>query len=193
MTRTIAFLQPGWAEWEAGSVLPLLKMFCGADVKIVTPDGGPVTSIGGIRACADAAFADLSPSDADVFVAIGSDAWVDYRENAYFDLLRRALDQGAVVGAICAATVGAARAGLFATRAHTSNGRDRLVGQAPGYPGSALYRDVGHAVSDDRLVTAPGSAPNTFASAILRQIRPDAERAIAENEGVMRREWSVVA
>jgi putative intracellular protease/amidase len=190
MTKTIAFFQPGWAEWEAGSVLPLLKLFFKADVSIVTPDGAPVTSIGGIRASADGAFADVAPDDADVFIAIGSDAWAGYHDDRYFDLLRNALERGRLVGLICAATIGAARAGIFSSRAHTSNGREWLQQHVPDYAGAALYEDKAHAVSDDLLVTAPGSAPNTFASAILRLVSPEAAQAIAENETRMRREWS---
>ena len=45
-------------------------------------------------------------------------------------------------------------------------------------------------MSDVRIVTVPGSAPNTFALAILRLVRPEAARAIAENEKLMRREWA---
>ncbi|HEX4742160.1 MAG TPA: DJ-1/PfpI family protein [Caulobacteraceae bacterium] len=189
MTKVIAFFQPRWAEWEAGSVLPLLKLFFKADVNIVTPDGAPVTSIGGIRAGADGAFTDVAPDDADVFIAIGSDAWINYHDDRYFEVLRNALERGRVVGTICAATIGAARAGVFNSRSHTSNGRGWLQQHVPDYAGAALYEDVAHAVSDDRLVTAPGSAPNTFASEILRQIRPEAAQAIAENEALMRREW----
>jgi putative intracellular protease/amidase len=190
MTKTIAFFQPGWADWEAGSVLPLLKLFCKADVSVVTPDGAPVTSIGGVRAAADGAFADVAADDADVFVAIGSDAWINYHDEQYFEVLRHALERGRVVGAICAATIGAARAGLFNSRSHTSNGREWLQRHVPDYAGAALYEDTARAVSNDRLVTAPGSAPNTFAASILRLIRPEAEQAIAENEALMRREWS---
>ncbi len=190
MTKVIVFLQPGWAEWEAGAVLPLLKLFCRAEMRVVTPDGGPAASISGIRATSDGAFAEVGPDEADVFIAIGSDAWPSFRDDRYLDLLRGALDRGRVLGAICAATIGPARAGLFRSRAHTSNGRDWLRQQAPDYAGAALYRDTPSAVSDDRLVTAPGSAPNTFASAILRLIRPEAAQTIVDNEALMQREWS---
>lgn len=41
-------------------------------------------------------------------------------------LLRAAWEHGAVVGAICAGTIAAARAGLLDGRPHTSNGLDFL-------------------------------------------------------------------
>ncbi len=39
MTKVVAFFQPGWADWEAGSVLALLREQLGATVAIATPDG----------------------------------------------------------------------------------------------------------------------------------------------------------
>ncbi len=52
MTVAVAFLQPGWADWEAGSVLAYLREYCGVQVEIATPDGEPQTSIGGVLAAA---------------------------------------------------------------------------------------------------------------------------------------------
>jgi putative intracellular protease/amidase len=190
MTRVVAFFQPGWADWEAGSVLALLREHFAAQVVIATPDGGPQTSIGGVRAAADAAFSDIAADDADILLAIGSDAWPGFHDPTYFRLLREALEHGRIVGAICAATVSAARAGLFAGRAHTSNDRAWLLGHAPGYAGADLYVDTPRAVVGGRLVSAPGSAPGTFASTVLRLLAPEHEAAIAENDALMAREWT---
>ena len=189
MTKVVAFFQPGWADWEASSVLALLREHFGARVSIATPDGGPQTSIGRVRAAADAAFADIGAGDADIFLAIGSADWPAFRDEAFFNLLREALAADKIVGAICAATVAAARAGLFEGRAHTSNGQGWLIGHAPGYAGIDGYVDTRRAVTDGRLVSAPGSAPGTFASAILRLAAPDQAAAIDENEMRMAREW----
>ncbi len=190
MTRVVAFFQPGWADWEAGSVLALLREHFAASVVIATPDGKPQTSIGGVRAASDAGFADIGASDADVFLAIGSEAWTQFRDQRLFDLLRGSLDDGRIVGAICAATVAAARAGLFAGRRHTSNGRAWLAGHAPDYLGQAGYMDSPRAICDGRLVSAPGTAPGTFASEILKLLSPEHAAAIAANDARMALEWS---
>jgi putative intracellular protease/amidase len=190
MTRVIAFFQPGWADWEAGSVLAMLREHFAASIAVVTPDGGPQTSIGGVRAAADGAFGEISAADADVFLAIGSDAWTQFHDDAFFALLRTAVDGEKIVGAICAGTVAAARAGIFAGRAHTSNGRAWLAGEAPGYAGADSYVDTPRAVTAGRLVSAPGSAPGTFCSAILRLVAPKHAAAIAENDAIMAREWT---
>lgn len=174
MTIAVAFLQPGWADWEAGPVLAALREYYGVQVEIATPDGEPQTSIGGVLAAADYRFADPVLADAEVLLVIGSDAWSDYRDDAFFSLLRQAHADGKIIGAICAGTVAVARAGLFAGKAHTSNGAEWLQGVVPGYAGATGYVDTPRAVTDGRLVSASGLAPVTFSAAIARLVAPEA-------------------
>ena len=56
---------------------------------------------------------------------------------------------------------------------HTSNGADWLNGHAGFYPGAGLYQDVPRAVSDSKIVTAPGTAPRSFAAEFLANVYPD--------------------
>jgi putative intracellular protease/amidase len=190
MTVAVAFLQPGWADWEAGSVLPLLRRYLGVQIEIATPDGEPQTSIGGVLAAADYKFSDPVLSDADVFLLIGSDAWVEFKDEAVFGLLRQAVADGKIVGAICAGTVAAARARLFEGRAHTSNGQDWLLEQEAGYAGADGYVDTPKAVTTGKIVSAPGTAPITFAAAIGRLIAPESEEMLAGYEAMCAKEFS---
>jgi putative intracellular protease/amidase len=190
MTVAVAFLQPGWADWEAGSVLALLREHLGVQIEIATPDGEPQTSIGGVLAAADYKFSDPVLSDADVYLLIGSDAWVAYRDETVFGLLRQALADGKIVGAICAGTVAAARARLFDSRAHTSNGGDWLLEQEAGYAGADGYVDTPKAVTAGKLVSASGLSPITFAAAVGRLIAPESEEMLAGYEAMFAREFS---
>jgi putative intracellular protease/amidase len=176
MTVAVAFLQPGWADWEAGPVLAALREYYGVQIEIATPDGEPQTS-------------DPALADADVLLLIGSDAWVEYRDEALFSLLRQAQADGKIVGAICAGTVAAARAGLLTGKAHTSNGAEWLVQQAPDYAGAAGYVDTAKAVTDGRLVTASGLAPVTFSAAICRLVAPEAGAAHDEYVAMFAKEF----
>ncbi len=88
-------------------------------------------------------------------------------------------ERGGVVGGICAGTLALARAGLFRDRAHTSNGRNWILEHLPDYAGAEHYRDVPHAVADRRLVSAPGSAPGTFALAFLDALYPEQKEEVA--------------
>lgn len=193
MTRVITFLQPGWADWEAGPVLALLREQFGGRTRVATPDGGTVTSVGGLTVKGDLAFHDPEPGDADAWLLIGSDAWPEYRDKAFFTGLRRALDAGRVVGAICAGTVAAARAGLFEGRTHTSNGLDWLLEQAPGYAGHEGYLDQAAAVTDGHLVSASGLAPITFAASVARLIDPEKAGELTVYEHLYAREFGVSA
>ena len=190
MTVAVAFFQPGWADWEAGAVLPLLREHLGVQIEIATPDGEPQTSIGGVLAAADYKFGDPVLSDADVFLLIGSDAWVEFKDEAVFGLLRQALADGKIVGAICAGTVAAARARLFEGRAHSSNGQDWLAEQEAGYAGADGYVDTAKAVVAGKLVSASGLAPVSFAAAVARLVAPEAEEMIAGYEAMFAKEFS---
>lgn len=179
MTVAVAFLQPGWADWEAGAVLPLLREYLKVQIEIATPTGDPETSIGGILAAADYRFDDPVLSDADLYILIGSDEWTKGENPAISALIRQALADGKPVAGICAGTVGLANAGLFEGRKHTSNGKPWLEGVAPGYAGSDHYVETNKAVTDGKLVSASGMMPTTFAAAVARLVAPEAEEMIA--------------
>ncbi len=190
MTVAVAFLQPGWADWEAGPVLAALREYYGVQIEIATPNGEPQTSIGGVLAASDYRFTDPVLADADVFLLIGSDAWPGYRDAAFDGLLRQAHADGKIVGAICGATVAVARAGLLAGKAHTSNDAEWLAGHAPDYAGIERYVDTPRAVTDGRLVTASGLAPVTFSAAVARLVAPEAGDKHDEYVALFAREFT---
>jgi putative intracellular protease/amidase len=190
MTVAVAFLQPGWADWEAGAVLALLREHLKVQIEVATPTGDPETSIGGVLAAADYRFDDPVLSDADLFILVGSEAWSEGETPAISALIRQALADGKPVAGICAGTTALARAGLFAGRKHTSNGKDWLEGVVPGYAGAEHYVDTPKAVTDGKLVSASGLAPVTFAAAVARLVAPEQEALIAEYEAMFAREFS---
>lgn len=190
MTVAVAFLQPGWADWEAGGVLALLREHLKVQIEIATPTGDPETSIGGVLAAADYRFDDPVLSDADLFILIGSDEWSKGENKAISSLIRQALADGKPVAGICAGTTALAHAGLFDGRRHTSNGKDWLAGVVPGYAGAEHYVDTPKAVTDGKLVSASGLAPVTFAAAVARLVAPEAEELIAGYVAMFAREFS---
>jgi putative intracellular protease/amidase len=189
MTRVIAFLQPGMADWQACPSLALLRSRFGVQVLTATPDGAPITTCGGLRVKSDVAFDKVVAEGGDAFLLLGSDAWPAFYDTAFFWMLQTAAAQGRVVAAICEGAVALARAGLLAGRAHTSNGRDWLRTQATGYGGEDRYVDSPRAVVDGRIVTAPGSAPGAFAAEVARLLVPDRAEEIRAFERLCAREW----
>jgi putative intracellular protease/amidase len=98
--------------------------------------------------------------------------------------------RGGVVGGICAGTLALARAGMFESARHTSNGRDWINGHEAGYAGASNYQDVPHAVADGKIVSAPGSAPGTFALAFLNTLYPDRASDLAQMRTLFIREYA---
>ena len=47
------------------------RSFLGADIVTATPDGAPVTSMGGLKVTPDCAYGDLAPENFDAFLACG--------------------------------------------------------------------------------------------------------------------------
>ena len=190
MKRCVALFHDSWADWEAGFVLAALREYFGFDVRIATPSGGEAMSIGGVRAAADLAFGAVDPADLDVLLVIGSASWIEGDNPETVALLQRAEAAGKVIGAICAGTLAVARAGLLADRPHTSNSLDFLKARAAGYDGAAAYVDAPWAVTGGRVVTAPGSAPGTFAVAVLRLAAPELGKSIDQYAAMLAAEYA---
>ena len=155
----------------------------------LTPEGRRVVSIGGFSLAGERGLSAAENEDLDAVAVIGSDAWSGVSPPDLAPLLTAVSGRSGVVGGICAGTLALARAGLFADCAHTSNGREWIQRILPGYAGAANYRDVPYAVTDDRIISAPGSAPATFAVAFLRALYPDKADQLAEIRDFMAREF----
>jgi putative intracellular protease/amidase len=181
MTKTIGFVFiEGYADWEFGFLSGSAVEWFDARPVALTPGGAPVVSIGGFQLTGRRGLTPEESRDLDAVAVIGSDGWAAEGRSDVAPLLVSVADRGGVVGGICAGTLALARAGLFRDRAHTSNGRDWILGHVPDYAGAERYRDVPHAVADGRLVSAPGSAPGTFAIAFLEALYPERKEPIAQ-------------
>ena len=188
MKPCIAVFQHGWADWEAGFVLSGLQDDLGIEVRVATPSADVVKSIGGVRALADLAYSDIDPDEASGIVVIGSGSWRTFDDAGLSSVLRRADARGVPLGAICAGTLAAARAGLLDDRPHTSNAAGMIQRFVPAYRGVEHYQDCPRAVVGRNLVTAPGTAPITFAVEFFRLIAPDQDEAIRDFDQTSRRE-----
>lgn len=173
MSHAVVLLQPGAADWEMGPVLPALREYFGLQVRTASPDGRLVTTMGGLAIEADTAYDTADLDGAEVVILIGSEAWTAFDDAPLFARLRARAEAGRPLAAICAGTLALARAGVLDERPHTSNALGFLTANAPAYAGQAHYRDVAHAVSDGLVVTAPGSAPASFAVAVAQAVRPE--------------------
>jgi putative intracellular protease/amidase len=179
----------GFADWEYPLLAASACEWFGIGVRFLTPGGSAVTSIAGLRFADGAAFEKADAGSLDALAVIGSEVWSSDAAPDIGNALHTHLAAGAIVGGICAGTVPLARAGLFEGRAHTSNGRDWLLKATGGYDGSGGYRDVPHAIADGPVVSAPGSAPGTFACAMLAAMMPEAGEQVAGMRAMFAREY----
>lgn len=163
----------GFADWETPLISALGRDFYGLSVRHATPGGGDVGSIGGLRVCG---LPEIAVQGDEVIVLCGSEGWTRPDAPDLSDMLQAAHGRGQTVAGICAGTLALGRAGLLDGRAHTSNSLDFLRHFLPDYTGAADYRDQPGAVAEGGVITAPGTAPATFAAEVLAAAGLDAAR-----------------
>ncbi len=162
-----------FADWEFGFLSASLAEWFGGRVVALTPGGGSVRSVSGLLLADCRPLDPAANADLDGIAVIGSDLWQTGDGPDVAPLLHDIAGRGGVVGGICGGTLALARAGLFRERVHTSNGRVWIADHLASYPGQQLYRDVPRAVRDGRVVSAPGSAPASFATEFLEALVPE--------------------
>ncbi|MFE3191158.1 DJ-1/PfpI family protein [Nocardia sp. NPDC059240] len=138
-------------------------------VKTVGISTDPVTSMGGMRIVPDIALADLKPADSAMLILPGLATEFDPASpiTIFAGKAREFLTAGVPVAAICGATFGLAKEGLFDERPHTSNDPGYL--SMSGYSGGEHYV-AETAVTDGDLITATGTRPVDFARAIFARL-----------------------
>lgn len=189
--KTIGFVFiEGFADWEYGLLAASAVEWFGARAVSLTPGGSPVTGISGFRLTPDRSAGVDENADLDAVAVIGSDQWAGITPPDVAQLLNAVATRGGVVGGICAGTLALARAGIFEQAKHTSNGRDWINEHEAGYAGGGNYQDVPHAVAHGKIVSAPGSAPGTFALAFLKTLYPERGGDLARMRTLFAREYA---
>lgn len=162
-----------FADWEsafamAGINNPEMQREPGRYViRTFSPDGKDVTSIGGLRVHPDMALADVRPEESAMLILTGGNTWDEGGNAEAVELAKKFLAADVPVAAICGATLGLARGGVFTSRQHTSNAPEYLA--ASGYRGKSHYRKK-PVVVDGPLITASSMASLEFARAIFEKL-----------------------
>ena len=145
--------------------------------KIIAPTMEPVTAIGGFRVLPDYSFENM-PEDYAALVLIGGYGWLTPVADKVAPIVRKTLDKGIIVGAICNGASFMAKHGFLNGVKHTGNGLDQLKlwgGEA--YTGSDSYIHQ-QAVSDGGIVTANGSGVLEFTKELLLLLENDTPERI---------------
>lgn len=140
--------------------------------KIVAPSMDPVTAIGGFRVLPDYAFHNM-PDDYAALVLVGGYGWLSPAADAVLPIVRKAVENGRIVGAICNGASFLAKSGILDRVKHTGNG----IGQLELWGGDNYTNREGYvhqqAVSDGRIVTANGSGVLEFTKELLLLLEND--------------------
>lgn len=145
--------------------------------KIVAPSLEPVTAIGGFKVIPDYSF-DNMPDDYAALVLIGGFGWLTPVAERVSPIVKRAVENGKVVGAICNGASFMAKCGFLNAVRHTGNGPEQLkLWGGENYTNSDRYIHA-QAVSDKNIVTANGSASLEFAKELLLLLENDTPERI---------------
>lgn len=144
--------------------------------RIVAPKAEPVCAIGGFKIIPDYTF-DNMPEDFAALVLIGGYGWLTPIAEEVKPIVRKAIEKGKIIGAICNGASFMAKCGFLNAVRHTGNGLEQLkLWGGENYTNPEDYIHM-QAVSDRNIVTANGSATLEFAKELLLLLENDtAER-----------------
>ncbi len=172
-----------YADWEAAFLAASLNAGVTPESgskyvpKVVAPSLEPVRSIGGFRTVPDYGF-ETVPDDYAALVLIGGMRWRSDAAAGVVPLVRRAVERGKIVGAICNAASFLAAHGFLNVVRHTGNTLEQLKL----WGGSAYTNETGYeqrqAVADGGIVTANGTGYLEFTRELLFALEADSPERI---------------
>jgi putative intracellular protease/amidase len=157
----------GFADWEPAHAFCEMNKPGKFEVATVGFSPVQVTSMGGLKITPDVTLHDVHPDGTAFFMLPGGDMWQEKARPEIHDLLRRLHERNVLIGAICAATLEIARAGLTRGLRHTSNAKSYLKAMVPDYQDGDFYVDE-LAVTDRNIITASGLGSVEFAREVIR-------------------------
>lgn len=169
MKKILYVILEQWADWELAYISSAVNMLGGGkfENKTVSLTNAAVTSIGGVKCLPDC---DLSsvPSDYDALILIGGMSWRNENAMQVKPLIDDCIKNGRVLGAICDACRFLGSVGALNGAKHTANDLNELK------PYSSYTNEQGflhrQAVSDNKVITANGTAALEFAQEVLKAL-----------------------
>ncbi|WP_348921747.1 type 1 glutamine amidotransferase family protein [Enterococcus rotai] len=180
MTEVFFVLLEGYADWEAASIAAVLNQQEGVTVKTVSNEKKAIHSMGGFSTLPDYTFAEACQKNFDALILIGGTSWRTDKAEAVEALVEKAQEQGAVIAAICDATVYLGKLGLLNDHKHTSNQLQDLQDYAgEQYQGANQFVEV-QAIRESNLITANGTGHLEFAREILLTLEVMTEKEVEQ-------------
>jgi putative intracellular protease/amidase len=169
--KAYVFVFDGLADWEPALALCEIRKSGKYEVLAAAHSSETVVTMGGMKVAPDITTDQIEPRETAIFILPGGNRWEEAPDPKVDDLLRRLHAAGIVIGALCAATLEIARAGLARGVRHTSNAKTYLKKMVPDYmdDDERFYVDE-LAVTDHKIITASGLGSVEFAREVIREL-----------------------
>ncbi len=169
MKKILYVILEQWADWELAYISSAVNMLGGGkfENKTVSLTKNAVTSIGGIKCLPDYDIQSV-PSEYDALILIGGMSWLNENAMQIKPLIDACIKKDKVLGAICDACRFLGSVGALNNAKHTANDLNELK-QYSAYTNEQgfIHRQ---AVSDNKIITANGTATLEFARKILKAL-----------------------
>ena len=160
----------GLADWEPAHAFCQITKSAKFEVVTAGFSRRTVTSMAGLKIAPDLTIDEVNPAETAFFMFPGGDMWQERSHEVVESLLHQLHERNVLIGAICAATLEIARAGLTRGVRHTSNAKAYLRALVPGYRDDDFYVDE-LAVADQNIITASGLGSLEFAREVVRHLK----------------------
>ncbi len=167
--KAYVFVFDGLADWEPALALCEIRKSGKYEVRAAGQSREAVVTMAGLKVLPDIAIDEIEPHETAIFVLPGGDRWENGPDQKVDEVLQQLHAQKILIGALCAATLEIARAGLTAGVRHTSNSKNYLTKMVPAYQDEDHYVDE-LAVTDDKIITASGLGSVEFAREVIREL-----------------------
>lgn len=167
MAKVAIILTQDFADWEYALLAGTGRAFYGLDIQFFGPEIGQISTQGGLHVFVPQNLDEIFRWLPEVIVVVGGNSWTSKNAPNISELLKAQHSGGGVVAGICGGTLALARAELLNETLHTSNDIDFLKQNAKGYSGSEYFRESATAMCENRVITAPGTAPVSFTAAVF--------------------------
>lgn len=186
MKKTVLFgILNEYADWEAAFLTTalqdgILDKKSDYEVKTISTTLDPIKTIGGFTTLPDYKVDRFSDEFSGI-ILIGVKSWRTEEAKKFLPIVKQAVQEEKIVGAICDATVFLGANGLLNKKNHTSNNPDELIkASGANYTGQNRYQNE-QAVQDGNLITANGTAYLEFTSKVMKAFTAYSDEYIENN------------
>ena len=169
MKKILYVILEQWADWELAYISSAVNLLGGGKLenKTVSLTKDTVLSIGGVKCLPDYDIQSV-PSEYDALILIGGMSWHNENAMQIKPFIDDCIKNGKVLGAICDACRFLGSVGALNGAKHTANDLNELK-QYTVYTNEQgfVHRQ---AVSDNKIITANGTAALEFAQEILKAL-----------------------